>query len=425
MDRGDPVNPLFPVPSSEPGDGALPLGAFVQLKPPAFAAVDLLPMMNAEAPAEDWLLPGYIPLGVPGVLAGRPSAGKSMLTLQFSFSLALGVPFLGMLGAPKPSGVLYLCMEDSVKALHHRVWSISGQAGVRGDPDRVEQVARNLQILTPDCRRSLADLALPTNEKLILETALKIKAGCSLIVVDTQSAMFDGDENSARDTSEFWGVCRALSQETGATVLVLHHVRKSADKMDGRTLPDRLNPENLRGSSAGEGHARFMLIMAMVSSKEAMAVDLPSGAGSRDAHVVLSCSKLSSGALPEWLLLQRGGAGSRAPGLLTLRPDSSELVRKLQLGGASAKGEGRKNGSPLKEKVLLAIACAGGLHRVQPDHVMATLWPGVPTARQQWKRQVDELTKAGMLEDGQPSLKGQKALGIVGKDPASKVHPEG
>lgn len=55
-------------------------------------------------------------------------------------------------------------------------------------------------------------------------------APIKLIVVDTLARSFEGEENSASDMGAFVRACDRIRAETGATVLVVHHSGKDADK---------------------------------------------------------------------------------------------------------------------------------------------------------------------------------------------------
>lgn len=72
-------------------------------------------------------------------------------------------------------------------------------------------------------------------EKAIIEQAHKLARAVdqpvSLIVIDTLArAMAGDDENAAADMTAFISRCNAISEATGAAVIVVHHTGKDTDK---------------------------------------------------------------------------------------------------------------------------------------------------------------------------------------------------
>lgn len=366
--------------------------------------------LRKSPPPEQWLIQGFIPLGVPGSLVGRPNCGKSMFSLQLCVAVAAGVPFLGHPGVGEPSGVLYVSMEDDFSALHRRLSRLADHTGLRLKRKQKRRVSRNLRILCPELRYGTAALTLAVNRDYLIRECRSLPGGARLVVLDTQSALFEGDENSTADASAFWADCQAISQETGATVLVLHHVRKasSSDRLETRNLIERLNPENTRGSSSIEGRARFVLTMASLLPKEASKVGLSEEEAQREAFVVLSSGKQNDAAKGNWLLLERGAPGTVGAGLLDLHPQSGDLVARLR--GTEGIGPVRKSGPSRALMALQAIAFAGELAKVNRDSVLAFLWPGEPTNMKRWYKLVESLREKGWLKGDELTDLGRKAL---------------
>lgn len=366
--------------------------------------------LRKSPPPAEWLLEGFIPLGVPGGLVGRPSCGKSMLALGLCTAVASGVPFLGRPGLGEPSGVLYVSMEDDFTSLHHRLSRLADHTGLRQKRTLERRVGRNLRILCPDLRHGTALLTLAANRDRLIRECKSLPGGGRLVVLDTQSALFDGEENNTADASAFWAECQAITQETGATVLVLHHVRKasSSDRLETRNLMERLNPENTRGSSSIEGRSRFVLTMASLLPKEASKVGLSEEGAHREALVVLSSGKQNDAAKGNWLLLERGAPGTGGAGLLDLHPQSGDLVARLR--GTEGIGSVRKSGPSRALMALQSIAFAGELAKVNRDSVLACLWPGEPTNMKRWYKLVEGLREKGWLKGDELTDLGRKAL---------------
>ncbi len=110
--------------------------------PGALAVGDLL---DTRPPVRRWLVEGFLPLGVVGVLAAGGGTGKSMLLLQLAIGVATGGPFLG-LDVGEQGGVLVLAAEDDRAELHRRFKAILDQLKRDGEwtPQEEELVRRRL-----------------------------------------------------------------------------------------------------------------------------------------------------------------------------------------------------------------------------------------------------------------------------------------
>jgi hypothetical protein len=79
-------------------------------------------------------------------------------------------------------------------------------------------------------------------------TSIIEKNGFKLVIIDSFRRAFHGDENDSSIISEFLTNLRFIKDTTGATILVIHHNRKS-QKMNGENPADRDIMDDLRGSS--------------------------------------------------------------------------------------------------------------------------------------------------------------------------------
>ena len=381
----------------------IPITAFADPLSPAYHPMDVLEALRTPPPPMRWLVEGLIPLGVPGALVAKPGCGKSQVSLDLGLSVALGIPLLGQ-SAPDPMGVVYLSMEDPEDEMHRRLVRIADRLVPETDALAArDQLGQRLKVLLPDHRLGSEALALQRNRHALVAAAQQFQVPCGLIVLDTQNALFPGEENSSRDVGSFWGECQALAQETGATVLVLHHLRKSGERAEAKSLSERLSPENLRGSSAIEGRARFVLVATPLSPGEAASVGLePSQAHGEDL-VILAAAKVNGGPKGRWFLLERPvDAGD---GLLCLHPRSESLVQQLLNQGWDG-GRERRGGKSLAWKVLHAIALAGSLGHLNHELLLQLLWPKTTTRAQQLQKQLAWLRQQGYLEADHPTQTG-------------------
>lgn len=390
---------------------ALPLGTTSSKSGPWIIG-DIAKMLGEPPPPIRWLVPGLIPGGMPGIFAARAGAGKSMTSLSIALGLASG---LGVLGRPvsdaEARGVLFVGLEDDADEFHRRL--SRGVELLREDPgwtkEREGSLHRRLRPLFPN-RASGEALYLETQWSNLAEMANAIPGGCGLIILDTLARMTDGDENKASDVRAFNESVSALVQGTGATVLSIHHVGKGNDATSDKKLWERLHPEALRGSSAVEAAARFVIQLAALSPAEANAAGLDPDRALRGGYVAMHLSKISSAEKGDTILLERRQSHEPGAGFLTPHPESEQALAIIQGVSAVIKLNNR-------DKVLLAIAEAGGLSGIDQDEQAAIIWPDAKDARNQWNKCLSALRKSDFLRDPKLTDKGlAKAQTLSGVD---------
>jgi hypothetical protein len=158
-----------------------------------------------------WLVEPLIARGTKVLVAGEAGAFKTTILMHLAAHLAAGRRWLGRLPIPEAVPVLYI--DEELPEDHSRRLSqlIARGADCHGVPWRVLW-KRGLRFRGPDDARELLD-RLPNFSP-------------DVIVIDSLTATFAGDENDAQDARDYW---RALDVFTraGITVLVTHHKRKS------------------------------------------------------------------------------------------------------------------------------------------------------------------------------------------------------
>ena len=378
------VHPTLPMPAALP-------------KPAAWIVGDVARMLREDPPPVRWLVPGLIPAGTEGVLAARAGAGKSMTALSIAMCLASGLGVLGKeVSQEEARGVIFAGLEDDEEEFHRRL--CRGIALLEEDPEWTPEhqkaMALRLVPLFPN-RASGESFRLKEQWEILAEKAKAIPGGCGLIILDTLSRMADGDENSANEMRPFNEAVSALAQTTRATVLSIHHLGKGNDGNSDKKLWQRLHPEALRGSSAIEGAARFIIQMAALSPSEAQAAGLETDSALRGAYVALHLSKISAAEKGSTVLLERRQSTEPGAGFLSLHHDSERILAVIQGQAAVLKLTKR-------DSVLVAIADAGGLAHLDQKAEAARMWPDSGNPKSQWDKALSELRKKGFLRD--PSL---------------------
>lgn len=165
-------------------------------------------LKNALKPIP-WLVEGFFIKDTLAALVGKPSSGKSLISLSLAASIATGADWFGH--KTQKGTVVYLAGEGQ--------WGISR---------RLMAWSKHHNISLDDADLFLSDHAVMIDQpKAIVDTADAIRALSdtpSLIVIDTLHRSFSGDENSASDMAAFIQGCDYLrTQFPNAVVLVVHH----------------------------------------------------------------------------------------------------------------------------------------------------------------------------------------------------------
>ncbi len=197
----------------------------------------MLNLLSAEdvdaLPDLEWVIVGVLPAPAFGVLYGEPGCGKTFTALSMALAIASGTPWLGRETRQAP--VLYIAAEG-VLGLKRRLQAHYQKHGMPApSPEQMRFIASAIEIMKP---ASVVAVLATLNDA-------SFKPG--LIIIDTLARVALGaDENSATDMGHVVEGFDRLKRETGATVLVLHHSRKSGGSVE-------------RGSSALRGAADVMI----------------------------------------------------------------------------------------------------------------------------------------------------------------------
>lgn len=400
-------------------EGAKPYAHPTLPLPTAWIVGDVARMLVEDPPPVRWLVEGLIPAGVPGILAARASAGKSMTALLAAMGLASG---LGVLGRPvsteEARGVIFAGLEDDEEEFHRRVRR--GIALLEADPEWTpahrEALSKRLVPLFPN-RTSGEKFSLEAQWRTLADKAKGIPGGCGLIILDTLSRMAEGDENSAKDMRPFNEAVSALSQATGAAVLSIHHLGKGNDTPSDKKLWQRLHPEALRGSSAIEAGVRFIIQMAALSPSEAQAAGLEPEQALRGGYVAFHLSKMAAAEKGSTVLLERRQCNEPGAGFLCPHPESERILAVVQ--GAAEVLKLTK-----RDSVLLAIAEAGGLARLDQKEAAALIWPDSGNPKGQWDKMLSSIRKADWIRDLGLTDAGWAKAETLGHAPSARKAPK-
>ena len=176
-----------------------------------------------------WLVKNLIPADSMGMIFGASGTFKSFLALDLCLSVANGLDWTGR--KTETGAVGYMAAEGGA-GIYKRI--VAWQGGV--------DAPNNFHICT-------VPLLLSAKEEIaaLRQSIIALPEIPKLIVIDTLSQTFAGDENSSSDIASYLRMINSEIREPfGATVLVIHHSGHSAS-------------ERPRGSSAITANVDFLL----------------------------------------------------------------------------------------------------------------------------------------------------------------------
>jgi hypothetical protein len=169
--------------------------------------------------------PGHIVEGgilVPGgitLIHGKPKTRKSFLAIQLGMHLAGGTPWLGF-KIPQPKRVLYVQAELTYHAMRSRVYQMSARL-MEGKNTSNLMVTERFQkrIDNPDEYNSIKKMIEGVN--------------VDVIIIDPLVYFHGSSENSNDEMGKVMSSFRSLVDETGTSLVLVHHDGKSFELSGG------------------------------------------------------------------------------------------------------------------------------------------------------------------------------------------------
>lgn len=161
-----------------------------------------------------WILKDWIMAGGINLIAGMPAAGKSFLALD----LAIGIASSGLAWDNHPvtqGKVLYHFLDGSYRGMRSRVIKMCHSRGIQPPADLVFDFSPlNLKV---------------TSEVLALRQRIK-RLDASVVIFDVMAKFIPGaDENSVAEISPMMNTLREITNQTGTTFILIHHLNKGGN----------------------------------------------------------------------------------------------------------------------------------------------------------------------------------------------------
>lgn len=259
----------------------------IYVGPPKFNPYDWLVdrFTSGDPPPRRYLVDKILPLGQAGMLAAAGDIGKSMMTLDLALNVASGGqdPKTGGVSYQMPQAfggevcehgdVVIWCAEDEKDEIHRRIHTL--------DPDRSRRNAitdrgRLLYIVPLPNAGGVKPFFIATSQKGVQTTVhfdefsvwLRQIPDLRLVVVDPLASFVHADVNADTAAGAFvTGMFAALASETGATVLIAHHMSKGDRTKPIRTAQDARHA--VRGTTALVDGLRFVYALWPAEEKDA------------------------------------------------------------------------------------------------------------------------------------------------------------
>lgn len=183
------------------------------------SGVEALPVVHVAQlpetpPTTPWLIEGLWPLPGVGILGACPKSFKTWLALDVAVSVASGTRVMGHFPVLAPGKCLVYAAEDSVESVRRRIADIAGSRGLT-----LQQL--DLGLL------AIPSLRLDTPRDLARLRATLADHRPRLLVLDPLVRIHKLDENSAGEVSALLGELRQMQRQYDASILLVHHLRKS------------------------------------------------------------------------------------------------------------------------------------------------------------------------------------------------------
>ena len=206
---------------------------------------------QGSAPEQKFLIGDTMPLGVPVVFAAAGDSGKGMMTLDLAMKVASGDGMQNAFGGmvSQHGTAIILSAEDDRDELHRRISRLDPLNKRSGyEHDLIVVPLPNEGGVFPIMMKVDNTYATSSEFEKIYEEMLEIE-DLALVVVDPMASFVHADVNADPAAgAAFMGLLAQISTETGATVIVNHHMAKIRDKEPITTPEEARNL--IRGTSA-------------------------------------------------------------------------------------------------------------------------------------------------------------------------------
>ena len=206
---------------------------------------------TGDAPVQKFLIDGTFPLGVPIIFSAAGDSGKGMMTLDMGMKIASGRPMTNAFGGlvKEFGNVVIFTAEDDEGEMHRRIDRLDPFMDRMNYPYDLKIVPLpNVGGVFPILSDNHGEFSTSQEFEKIYEQILKMK-DLKLIVFDPLASFVHADVNADPAAgAALTGLLSQIATETGAAVLMCHHMTKIKDDAVVKTPEQARNL--IRGTSA-------------------------------------------------------------------------------------------------------------------------------------------------------------------------------
>lgn len=182
---------------------------------------------DAPGPSYDYTIKGVLTRGEMSMLLGESQSGKSFLAIDIAMSIARGTEWFGH--KVRQGGIIYQAGESALGVRRRRFPAYRRHYDCGGEPLPVVLLERPLDLYTND-----------EHVDLFIEECRhwggRFDVPLELIVIDTFNKATPGaNENDGKDMGTVLARCDRIRRETGAHVMLVHHLNAGGTKARGHT----------------------------------------------------------------------------------------------------------------------------------------------------------------------------------------------
>ncbi len=241
--------------------------------------ISLSNLLNEDLPEIDWIWHGFETETV-GLFLGTGGIGKSFLAMQFAACVADETKYADMFGiftGKKRGKVGYVSLEDPIINLKYRTKAIlqyykkyddghENKLQLHRLDQMLESIYDNLTIT------SIVGKGFNLAKKTIkgiqpnhrwIDWLLRFAEGKRLVILDTLSRIHELDGNGNSDMAALLNIIETVSANTGTSILLLHHISKSA------LLNGVSDSTAARGATALVDNSRFVMQIQSLTDEDA------------------------------------------------------------------------------------------------------------------------------------------------------------
>jgi hypothetical protein len=200
------INQVLKAKFPEAPENSAPANPFIPITADEFCA---------DTGSNDWIVKGWLPKGGLGAIIGAAGSAKTFFT--FDMVAAIGRGQARWCGQRINAGRAAYVVTEGQKGFQKRVRAYCRHHGIEPSDLNVEFIPAAPNLLKNDYR--------------LLIDGIMSRGEFDLIVIDTFArTMPGGDENGSESMGLAISRCGKISTETGASVLLVHHVGKDASR---------------------------------------------------------------------------------------------------------------------------------------------------------------------------------------------------